>query len=87
MVYTLIVVLIMVGIAATALLLIATLSEAMEYQGVQYQIVQIANPTGWKWTVFLDSTKMRTGISHSRAHAVLDAENAIEKAGKRRRAK
>jgi hypothetical protein len=26
----------------------------MEHKGIQYQVVQTANPTGWKWTVQLD---------------------------------
>ena len=51
----------------------------MNYKGFEYSVVQTANPTGWKWTVFLDATRTRTGIAHSRAHAVLDAERAIDK--------
>jgi len=38
------------------------------------------NPSCWKWVVFLDATKTRTGIALTRADAVLDAEFAIEKA-------
>lgn len=52
----------------------------MKYRGIEYQIVQIANPHGWKWTVFLDATRTRTGTAVTRAHAVLDAERAIDKA-------
>ena len=54
----------------------------MDYKGIEYSIVQTANPTGWKWIVLLDATRTRTGIAHSRAHAVLDAERAIDKAMK-----
>ncbi len=54
----------------------------MEYKGVEYSVVQTANPTGWKWTAFLDATRTRTGVAHSRAHAILDAKRAIEKAVK-----
>jgi hypothetical protein len=54
----------------------------VDYKGIEYSIVQTANPTGWKWTVFLDATRTRTGIAHSRAHAVLDAERTIDKIAK-----
>jgi len=54
----------------------------VDYKGIEYSIVQTANPTGWKWVVLLDATRTRTGIAHSRAHAVLDAERAIDKAMK-----
>jgi hypothetical protein len=54
----------------------------VDHKGIEYSVVQTANPTGWKWTVFLDATRTRTGIAHSRAHAVLDAERAIDKVTK-----
>jgi hypothetical protein len=54
------------------------LHTAMEYRDIEYQI--IANPSGWKWIVFLDATRTRTGISHTRADAVLNAERTIDKA-------
>jgi hypothetical protein len=52
----------------------------MDYKGVEYTIVQTANPSGWKWTVFLDATRTRTGISRSKADAIRDAERAIDNA-------
>jgi hypothetical protein len=52
----------------------------MEYKAIQFEIIQKTNPCCWKWVVFLDATKMRTGIALTRADAVLDAEFAIEKA-------
>ena len=52
----------------------------MEYQAIQFEIIQMTNPCCWKWVVFLDATKTRTGIALTRADAVLDAEFAIEKA-------
>jgi hypothetical protein len=51
----------------------------MEYKGIQYQVVQTANPTGFKWVVHLDETRTRTGESFSRKAAMLDAERAIDK--------
>src|ERR1700738_3205384 len=36
-----------------------------EYRGVQYQTVQTANPTGFKWIVHLDATRTRTSCSPS----------------------
>jgi hypothetical protein len=53
---------------------------AMEYKAIQFEIIQMTNPCCWKWVVFLDATKTRTGIALTRADAVLDAEFAIEKA-------
>ena len=52
----------------------------MEYKGIEDQITQTSSPSGWKWTVFLDAQRTRTGNSWSRAAAVLDAEGAIDKA-------
>jgi len=52
----------------------------MEYKGIQYQVVQTANPTGWKWTVQLDGGHIKTGVSFLREYAIYDATNAIEKA-------
>ena len=52
----------------------------MEYKAIQFEIIQMTNPCCWKWVVFLDATKTRTGIALTRADAVLDAEFAIDKA-------
>lgn len=52
----------------------------MNYKGIEYSVLRTANPTGWKWTVFLDETRTRSGSAHSRAYAVLEAEYAIDKA-------
>ena len=52
----------------------------MEYKAIQFEIIQMTNPCCWKWVVFLDATKTRTGIALTRADAELDAEFAIEKA-------
>jgi hypothetical protein len=55
----------------------------MQYKGLEYRIVQTANPSGWKWTIFLDATRTRTGTSHTKANAVLEVEIAIDRAIKR----
>ena len=52
----------------------------MDHKTIQFEVVQATNPCCWKWIVFLDATRMRTGIALTRADAVLDAELAIEKA-------
>ena len=52
----------------------------MEYRGIRYEVVQTANPSGFKWVVHLDATRTKTGISYSRRTAILDAERAIDKA-------
>lgn len=50
----------------------------MDYKWIEYSVVQTAN--GWKWVVHLEATRTRTGVSRTRAHAVLDAEHAIDMA-------
>jgi hypothetical protein len=52
----------------------------MEYKTIHFEVVQTTNPYRWKWIVFLDSTRTRTGTGLTRADAVLDAEFAIDKA-------
>jgi hypothetical protein len=52
----------------------------MEHRGIQYQVVQTANPTGFLWTVYLDETRTRTGVSFSRENAISNAVRAIDKA-------
>jgi hypothetical protein len=52
----------------------------MEYKAIQFEIIQTTNPCCWKWVVFLDATRTRTGIALTRADAVLDAELTIAKA-------
>jgi hypothetical protein len=51
----------------------------MEYKTIQFEVVEMTNPYGWKWVVFLDATRTRTGIGPTRADAVLDAESVIDK--------
>jgi len=34
--------------------------SAMQYKGLEIHVVQTANPTGFKWTVYLDATRLRT---------------------------
>ena len=51
----------------------------MEYRGIQYQIVQTASPTGWRWTVELaPPLRSRTGQTIDRAEAVRKALAAID---------
>jgi hypothetical protein len=52
----------------------------MEYKGIHYEIVQTANPRGWKWTVFLDDGRTRRGEAATRPHAFVVAERAIDNA-------
>jgi dsRNA-specific ribonuclease len=58
----------------------------MEYRSIQYQVVQTANPTGFKWTVQLDAARTRTGLSHSVKSAVQDAHKKIDRALKEKKA-
>jgi hypothetical protein len=50
----------------------------MEHKGVQYQVVQTANPTGFKWIVYLDANRTKTGVSHTIKFAILDAQRKID---------
>jgi hypothetical protein len=50
----------------------------MQHKGVQYQVIQTANLTGWQWTVQLAEGHTKTGVSYSRGHAIFYAINAIE---------
>jgi hypothetical protein len=50
----------------------------MEFRGVQYVVVQTANPTGWKWTVSIDAKRTKTGTGFSRIGAIRRAEKVIE---------
>jgi hypothetical protein len=52
----------------------------MKHKDIEYQIIQSAHPTEWRWTVRLDDGHSKTGISISREYAIFDATNAIEKA-------
>jgi hypothetical protein len=54
----------------------------MEYRGLEYQILQAATPTGWRWIVFLDDakTKTKTGIERKRTDALARVEKAINRA-------
>jgi len=60
--------------------LVKRLVALVEPKGIQYQVVQTANPTGFKWTVHLDGNRTKTGLSYSRASAISNALRAIEKA-------
>lgn len=51
----------------------------MKYKGIEYRIVQTANPTGFKWIVELEATRTRTGTSASMRTAVLDAQRKIDR--------
>jgi hypothetical protein len=51
----------------------------MEYKGVEYEVLQTSNPTGWKWIVRLETGRHKSGISFSRPMAVTSAKHAIEK--------
>jgi hypothetical protein len=51
----------------------------MEHNRVRYRVVQIANPTGWKWSVELAAGRQKTGVAHSRQSAILGAVHVIDK--------
>jgi hypothetical protein len=52
----------------------------MEHKGIKYQVVQTANPTGWRWTVQLADNRTKTGTSYSKGNAIFRAVAAIDQA-------
>jgi flavin-dependent dehydrogenase len=48
------------------------------YKGIEYKVVQTANPTGWKWIVTLDEQHFRVGTGFSRASAITFAKKKID---------
>jgi hypothetical protein len=52
----------------------------VEHKGMEYQIVQRANPTGFKWIVQLSDSKTKTGVSRSRGNAIFKAVRTIDRA-------
>jgi hypothetical protein len=50
----------------------------MDYRGIEYTVVQTANPTGWKWTISIDAKRTKTGSGFNRAGAVRRAEKVID---------
>ena len=56
----------------------------MEYKGVQYQVVQTANPNGFRWTVLLDENRSRTGVARAKGTAIFHAVRFIDRAVRER---
>src|ERR1700730_6686778 len=67
----------------TATFRLAPGSLFMEYKGVEYQVVQTTDPTGWKWTVELGREQTRTGSGRSRTAAIGLAQITIDEAIKK----
>jgi hypothetical protein len=51
----------------------------MDYKGIEYHVVQTANPTGWRWTVHMEGREPRTGSAYNRTTAIALAQIAIDK--------
>jgi hypothetical protein len=51
----------------------------MDYKGIEYHVVQTADPTGWRWTVQMEGRESRTGSGHNRTAAIALAQIAIDK--------
>ena len=52
----------------------------MEHKGIQYQVVQTANPNGFRWTVLLDENRSRTGVARAKGTAIFHAVRFIDRA-------
>ena len=51
----------------------------LEHRGIQYQIVRTANPTGYKWTIYLDGNRTRSGTCRTTEDAVYEVKRCIAK--------
>jgi hypothetical protein len=51
----------------------------MEYRGVEFTVVQTANPTGWKWTVHLGDGKEKNGECDTRAAGIRFAQRVMDR--------
>ena len=52
----------------------------MDHNGIRYEILQMANPRGWKWIVHLNNGTVKTGVSSSKGSAVFKAVKVIDAA-------
>ncbi len=50
----------------------------MDHKGVQYEILQTANPTGWKWVVHLPDGRTETGVAPAKGTALFRAIRTID---------
>jgi hypothetical protein len=50
-----------------------------QHRDVEFSVVQTACPTGWKWTMFLDADRIKTGQSNSKVSAIVEAQRRIDK--------
>jgi hypothetical protein len=52
----------------------------MEYRGVEYSAVQLAEDAGWRWEIRFDDGKSKSGVTRvSRAAAIKIAEYQIDR--------
>jgi hypothetical protein len=52
----------------------------MEHRGIQYQVLQTADPSGFIWTVYLKQNRTKIGVSFSKENAIFNAMRAIDNA-------
>jgi hypothetical protein len=52
----------------------------VEHKGVEYQILQMANPSGWRWVVYLGVDNIKTGVASSKGNATFKAVKLIDSA-------
>ena len=52
----------------------------MEHKGVEFTVLQTANPFGWVWTVRLPGKREKTGTSRSRLLAIAHGQAVIDEA-------
>jgi deoxyribose-phosphate aldolase len=52
----------------------------VEHKGIEYQILQMANPSGWRWVVHLGVDNIKTGVANSKGNATFKAVKLIDSA-------
>jgi len=50
-----------------------------EYKGIEYKIVRTANPTGYRWTIYLDENRTWSGRCYTTEDAVYEVKRAVAK--------
>jgi hypothetical protein len=48
-----------------------------EYRGTHYQIVRAANPTGYRWTAYIDGNRTRNGFCYTMESAIFEVKSKI----------
>jgi hypothetical protein len=57
-------------------------ARQMNYKGIDYSILPTTNPATWKWTVYLENGRTKSGDAPDRRAAAIRALAVINRAAK-----